>query len=158
MTVEQMRAYFSSHKKGQFVSVKYYKELPVLSCFRSYVKCYKVVTTICRWGINYNNISKVKEKREKGDLPQTPKGLPWGEWMEFPIFIRHNDNIYVRLVLCENHKRMSCTKYYIVENGIPGEFDKSTVQSYCRKFPSSEPPDIITINIDNILEFGGLKK
>jgi hypothetical protein len=50
-----------------------------------------------RLGVEYDNLKAVKDKRESGELPEENAGLPWGEWLQYPLFISHKGNIYLRL-------------------------------------------------------------
>jgi hypothetical protein len=57
----------------------------------------KSVRMVGRMGIEYNNIGTVQDKREAGDLPAVPQGLPWGVWSEYPYLIEHKGSYYIRL-------------------------------------------------------------
>lgn len=61
----------------------------------------KAVTAVGRVGIDYNNMKAVQEKRENGDLPETPQAIWYGkgEFEIFPYLIRHTvtNQKYLRL-------------------------------------------------------------
>lgn len=60
----------------------------------------KAVRMIGRVGLTYDNIGKVVEKRENGELPKENAGLPtWAEWMKYPYVIRNRNSgqLYLRL-------------------------------------------------------------
>jgi hypothetical protein len=84
-------------KKGQFGRAKINKPLQTRKGVMADIR--KVSNIVIRAGINYDNLSAVKEKRQTGELPETNAGLPWGEYVNgcFPYLIHHKGQHYVRL-------------------------------------------------------------
>ena len=136
-----------SRRKGTFAQIHTRKTL----------KNYKGITDIIekqmvfsgRLGVTYDNIANVQDKRATGELPQQNYGLTWGEWEQFPYFIKNGNKTYLRISPTKNTK--FDTKYY--KNGV--EVSKSDIESLVTKsnFSSNntESIDALTIDINNII-------
>jgi len=112
-------------------------------------KVEKQTKLVIRGGIEYDNISVVKEGREDGTLPSTPQPLPWGEWAEYPVHIEHKGSDYIRMYPASGIAFKPVTTYFL--NGI--EVDKSQIQSLClaSEFPTAkEEPLCYTIKAENV--------
>lgn len=104
-----------------------------------------------RLGINYDNMASTKEKRKLGEAPQVSAGLPWGEWLKYPYFIKHKDKTYLRAYSGKNAN--ITTEWYM--NGR--KVNKADVAQYLLKSElqeSSEENKVFCLNIDDILSIG----
>ena len=150
MTLDEIKTAIHSGNKGSFRTIETCKTLKTKKAFGD-KSIMKVSRMTGRFGVDYNHISKVQEKRESGQLPKEPGSLPWGEWIqgEEGYLIEHKGNIYVRIATSPNKSRTT----YLV-NGIPT--DAETVKSMClaSEFPKGEKPDVMTIRASNIVNIG----
>lgn len=143
MKFEEIRNIVKSKKNGTFMSMTYEKDVPVKSAYKGTV-IYRKTTIVVRCGVEYDNISAVKDKRNNGQLPHENEGLPWGRWKEYPYFIEHNGKVYLRCATVNGNKAKS--SYYMNGNAI----EKEKLDGIIRK-ESGGNTDIMTINIDNIV-------
>lgn len=109
----------------------------------------KVTGIVVRGGIDYDNLSIVKEKRESGDLPSENAGLSWGEWLEFPIHITHKGTDYARFYPASGIDFPVKVEYY-----LNGELaTKEQVEPLClaSEFPKREDtPLCYTVKAENV--------
>ena len=133
-------------KKGQFVNVVYEKPIKQLKT-SPYAKVTKEVSLVGRAGVTYDNIQKVKDKRESGELPEENQGLPYGFWINYPYILEHKGKQYARLSLVQNNKPKITYKI----NGK--EVDQKTALEYslASEKPKEDKPDVINICLDNII-------
>ena len=80
--------------KGQNVRVKWVRPVKVKKGQTVY---FKETSGKFAAGIDYENMVKVQQGRDNGELPSENAGLPWGHWMDFPYLIGHKGKTYVRL-------------------------------------------------------------
>lgn len=138
-------------KKGQFANLVYEKQLKTLKTTTARVE--KHTEMMVRFGIEYDNISKVKEKRELGILPAKNQDLKWGKWVEEKSgvpshFIEHNGNKYLRAYPVANC--IPKTTYYI--NGVEATKEEAKALCLASEFKeNSGTIDCITINVANII-------
>ena len=134
-------------KKGANLSVVFDRPLKTRKGVAE--KVTKVTRIIARGGVDYDNIGIVQEKRENGELPSENAGLPWGEWVEFPLHIRHKDVDYARFYPASGIGFTPQVTYFL--NGI--EVAKEQVQTLClaSEFPKrDEAPLCFTIKAHNV--------
>lgn len=134
-------------KKGANLSVVFDRPLKTRKGVAE--KVTKVTRIIARGGVDYDNIGIVQEKRENGELPSENAGLPWGEWVEFPLHIRHKDVDYARFYPASGIGFTPQVTYFL--NGI--EVAKEQVQTLClaSEFPKrDEAPLCFTIKANNV--------
>lgn len=148
MDYEQIKAIVKSRRKGTFANIHTRKAL----------KTYKGITDIIekqtvfsgRLGVTYDNISKVQEKRKNGELPKQNDGLTWGEWEEFPYFIKNGNKRYLRISLIPNTQ--FDTVYF--KNGIMTT--KQDIEGLVTKANfsnnNSDTIEVLTIDINNIVD------
>ena len=150
MKFETVARIVLNERKGAFTAMQWQKELPVRANFKSTFKVTKVTNAVVRFGVQYDNIKAVQNKRADGTLPAVNAGLTWGEWNIYPYFIKHNGVDYVRCSLSKQNPIN--TQYFI--NGRPAT--KAECETICTKaaFSSGEIPDVITVKADNILKIG----
>lgn len=148
MTFELIYKKVIGIQKGAFTSITYKKEIPVLKEYAGKAKVEKISKAIVRFGIVYDNIQRVVEKRAQGILPEKNAGLPWGQWKVPGYFIEYKNNIYLRCALVPGN---IIQEQYII-NGEPS--DERNAKAICQKsvFRPKENVDVIVVNINNVLE------
>ena len=150
MNLDEIKTAIHSHNKGSFTTIETCKTLKTKKAYadKSIVKVSRMTG---RFGVDYNHISKVQQKRESGELPKEPCSLPWGNWMkdEDGYLIEHKGKVYVRVATSPNK-----TKSTYLVNGVPT--DEDTVKSMClaSEFHKGEKPDVMTISANNIVRIG----
>ena len=150
MNLDEIKTAIHSHNKGSFITIETCKTLKTKKAYadKSIVKVSRMTG---RFGIDYNHISKVQQKRESGELPKEAQKLPWGNWMkdEEGYLIEHKGKVYVRVATSPNK-----TKSTYLVNGVPT--DEDTVKSMClaSEFHKGEKPDVMTISANNIVRIG----
>jgi len=89
--------------KGQFVAIEWEREAKTLK--RSNPPAIlKRTKAVVRFGVNYDNIARVKEGREDGTLPAENPGMSWGTWVEGCVnyLKEHNGKYYLRCTIIHN--------------------------------------------------------
>ena len=94
MNVEKVIETLSNHK-GQNLSAVWTRPLKTRKGVEDTI--IKTTCAVVRGGVDYDNLQSVKEGRADGTLPEENEGLPWGEWVQFPIHIEHKGQDYIRL-------------------------------------------------------------
>jgi transcription elongation factor GreA-like protein len=84
-------------RKGTFAIARIVSKKKPLKAFAQH-DITKVILCTVRTGIEYRNLSEVKDNGIK------PKNLPWGEWESYPYAITHKGNRYLRLYLGQSLK------------------------------------------------------
>lgn len=133
-------------KKGQFGRASWTKALKTRKGVSAKIE--KQVTMSMRAGLDYDNLTAVKEKRESGELPKENAGLPWGQWVAFPYLISHKDKHYLRLYPNGNGKIE--TQYFL--NGEKTTMEAIAPHVLASELPSGEKPECITVTLENITE------
>jgi len=147
MTYGEIKNIMENTVKGSFHNAKWSKELKTKKNCTDLIEQVTDAKNV-RFGVDYSHMKAVKETHEldeKGNAIVQP--LKWGEWKEFPYFIEHKDNLYIRLSCADNTAFKS--EYY--RNGV--KVTKESILSDCLKsnFSSSEEkPTVLTIKTENI--------
>lgn len=146
MNYQVIKTVLSRKQNGSFTSLVWERQLPVRKAYADNIVT-KRSSGVVRCGISYDNMKSVQIKRADGILPAENAGLKWGEWLQYPNFIQHKGNIYLRCAESPNNKIK--TEYFL--NGRPVE--KSEIEGICTKaaFTNHENLDVFTINVENIL-------
>ena len=145
--------------KGNFVKV-YWKSnpSPAAAHKKNGVILEKVTNAVVRAGIDFANLSSVKEGIENGERGEV-QSLPWGEYLVFPYLIKHRskgsdtDTIYVRLY--PSVANTPKVKYFV--NGVSvakEEFASYLTASEASKLlhpEDNKPVECFTIKQENIL-------
>ena len=132
------------HKRGHFVSVRITR--PVKLRKGADRTIYKTTTGVFRAGLDYSKQAKVKQKRESGELPETPQPLPWGRWLVFPFFIEHKGGLYVRLY------PLGKVKTFYHENGKRIEKESFRDIALASEFKQGPAPSCLTVGAENIVK------
>lgn len=132
--------------KGSFRSIVWERPMKTKKAFADQV-IVKRSFGVVRFGIEYDNIRAVQEKRESGELPEVNMGLTWGEWMLYPYFIQHKGNVYLRCATSKGNKIRS--EYFLNGKMV----DKETIKNMClaSEFKNTDDLDVFTINTKNII-------
>ena len=136
-------------KRGQFARVSWERKCKTLkSCPYEITK--KTVAKNIRIGAQYDNLKRVKEGRENGELPAENQGLHGMEWVKYPILLKgtKNGKEYLRLETAKNSKFE--TEYYL--NGAL--IKKAEILEYLQasEKKSGEVPTILNIGIESITD------
>lgn len=151
MKYEDVKRAIEFYKKGQFFSIEYSKELPLLKMYDGDNIVVKFSRATVRMGIKYDNVRAVAEKRRTGELPQENQGLSWGVWDIPGYTIVHKSNIYLRVYPVKGNPTESI--YYV--NGVKKNEEVARLLCLKSAFSSSKiQPDTYAINIENIERIG----
>lgn len=154
------------NSKGQFVKVRYRSNPKPKAEFKN-ILLEKVTSTVIQAGVNYANLSSVKQGIADGTRGEVQE-LPFGSWMIdkdtgkslFPYLITHTPKdsdeevIYLRMTTsqCDSHRPKSI---YYANNEI---VDKATFATYLtnseakKLMEPSEAPPVYNIKLDNLLD------
>ena len=137
----------TGYRKGTFTNLVTKRQARVRKSCTSNIDKITKYTNI-RFGINYDNISQTKQKRQMGDIPQHNEGLPWGEWENYPYTIKHNGKRYLRFYAQSNKIKTTWIRDGVVVRKC--EIDDMLLAS---ERHDSSPDNIITLTIkeDNIV-------
>lgn len=146
MNMNVIRDVVTRKQKGAFTSLLWERPLPVRKAFADNIVT-KRTSAVVRFGIEYDNMGSVQEKRANGELPATNDGLKWGEWSLYPYFIKHKGKNYLRCTEAQNSPIH--TEYFL--NGK--KVRREAVEPICTKaaFTDHSKLDVFTIDCDNIL-------
>jgi len=138
--------------KGNYIKIRWKSEPKPSKLFKEF-HLEKVTSGVVRAGINYANLSTVKEGIESG-AREAVQSLPWGEWLCFPYTIIHKDALYYRLYPSEgNGHRCSSLFYVNGENVTKEEFSKYLTPSDAKKLLEPEKEVLcFTVKADSILD------
>ena len=135
-------------KKGQFSRAIWCREVKVKKGMPEFKKC--TVMNV-RTGIDYDNLKSVKDKRESGELPEENQGLPWGEWEEFPILIKHKEVLYARL-----YPAPDCTMEVEYFDSTGHSVTYEEVEPYMlaseKRKEDDKKPDCICVKLNDLVE------
>lgn len=146
MKYEEIQELIGKYKKGQFFTITFSKNLPLLKQYKGLYSAKKVSKATVRIGVRYDNIRAVAEKRISGELPVQNAGLPWGEWDIPGYTIKHNGKTYLRVSLVNGNPIKNT--FYL--DGKQTEPDILRVMCQKSAFSSGGSPDVLTIDIENI--------
>lgn len=136
--------------KGSFIRAEWEKPCKVKKAFAG-KDIRKLSAATVRLGVTYDNVGNVQAKRESGELPQENAGLTWGRWSQFPYFIEHKGNEYLRMTLTNNNP----VKSQWIMDGKPATLEDVKPYLLASELPKDgERPDVLTINIDNLKKLG----
>ncbi len=139
--------------KGQIVTlttareVKYRKDTPT-------AQTVKISTVQVRVGINYDNLSAVKAKRESGELPEENQGIPGYEWVQFPHLLRavKSGKFQMRC----NTFNGNPSKVVFMRDGAEITRDEALVGALSSELPKDTPSDVFNVVVDNLTHINGV--
>ena len=149
--------------KGQNVRVKWVRPVKVK---KGQTVFFKETSGKFSAGIDYENMAKVEEGRDNGDLPSENAGLPWGHWINFPYIIGHKGKTYVRLYppsenrsIKENVKKSIPKVRFLTADGVEVSPEVVKAVALASEFPKEKTEALcFTIDADNIVEIGPNKE
>ncbi len=112
------------NSKGQFVKASW-KSNPKPAAAYKNVKLEKHSIAVVQAGVNYANLSAVKEGIANGERGEVQE-LPWGTWKQFPYIIEHKGQEYIRLYPSTTGNHKTSTKYFVNDT----EVDKNEFAAY----------------------------
>lgn len=147
MELNRIKRIVSNKQNGSFTSLLWERELPLRKENRGVHTVTKRSRAVVRFGVNYDNMGAVKEKRETGELPKENAGLPWGKWETPNLIIEHNEKHYLRCAT--SHANRPNTEYFLDGKKVSRE----EIEELCLKsaFSNEEHADVFNVNCDNIL-------
>ena len=152
MKMKDVKAAIVPHK-GANLSATWVRPLKTRKGVTSEVV--KLTCAVIRGGIDYDNMKAVQEGRADGTLPAENAGLPWGEWVQFPIHIAHKGVDYVRLYPSSGIDCHPKSTFFV--DGV--ETPKETVEALClaSEFRHDvEAPQCFTIKAENLVSINGI--
>lgn len=134
-------------RKGQIVTVKTQRPVKMK---KGQPEVIKTSEFQCRVGVDYDNISVVKEARENGDLPAENAGLPWGEWIEFPYTIGHKGETYIRCTMANSKFRREPV-FTLIDGSV---IDKAKVKlgALASEFKEGVEKVVFNIKLSSLLD------
>ena len=89
MTAKDLQEMILKLPKGSFQKMIWSRELKLYKKFENQdIKITKVSEGTVRFGVEYDNMKAVQEKRENGELPQDNQGLNGMEWIFYPYLLK----------------------------------------------------------------------
>lgn len=154
MKVEQFMASCNAATKGSNIVLEWDRPAKTFKSCISEVR--KAVRMVGRIGIDYNNISAVKAKRESGELPDEAQPI-WkgaGEWAVFPFLIRHKTKgtHYARFYFGTSDKVCPKVQWYL--DGNPVEFNVVESMLTAEEKRDDEKSECFTVCVENVLRIG----
>ena len=137
---------------GAFVRVSWESDVAVAAAHKNHA-VRKSVTAVVRSGITYDNVGDVIVGREDGTLPAENAGLPWGEWIVYPLHVAHKGADYVRLYPAKGGK---VTATYTVDGreATREEVLAMMTPSARAKAEDGEAPLCFTVKAANVVAVG----
>jgi hypothetical protein len=135
---------------GQFASVTFKSNPKPAASFKGVV-LEKVTTGVFRSGVNFANLTSVKdgiESNERGEV----QPLAWGSWENFPFVISHKGERFLRLTTVNGMKSKSTFKVNGVEVS-KDEFEQFLVPS--ARSENKTPTEVFNIKEANLVSFNG---
>ena len=135
---------------GKFSSVTFKSNPKPAAAFKG-VTLEKVTTGVFRSGINFANITVVKDAIANGERGEV-EPLAWGTWEKFPFVIAHKGERFLRLTKVNGLK--STSKFFV--NGAEvskDEFESFLVPS--ARSSAKTPTEVFNIKEANLVSFNG---
>lgn len=134
--------------KAQYVKVVYKSQKKPAAAFARTVLTV-VSSGVFRAGVEFKNLSEVKEGIEQGKRGEVQK-LPYGEWDVYPYTIKHNNQLQYRLYPTKNEQHKITKKYYVDGKQVPvSEFKNYLTPSAANKL--EEDKLCFNVKEENIL-------
>ena len=133
-------------KAGQFVSAEWVSVTTPAAAYKGNL-LEKVTKSVVRTGIDFSNLSTIKEGIENGTRGEVGK-LPWGEWKQFPYHITHKGADYIRVYPVKGTKPK-------VDYKVNGQVvDRDTFKKYLTPSAQAslegEVPECFTVKAENV--------
>lgn len=156
MKLEKIKNVLSKRQKGTYVQICTEKEITSERSKKLGVCVLKETTMTVRWGINYNNLKSVKEKRASG--VEASSYSPWYRHVDVTphILEKISDPTKKYLQLFPvNRKGYSKTRYFI--NGVEKTKQEVIDSGYVNKsaFAPKEEIAVFSVAIESIKSIAG---
>lgn len=135
---------------GQFHSMVWEREVPVKKSAGNVVVKKRTTASGIRFGVNYDAMKAVNEKREKGELPAENQGLKGREWIVPNLYLRSikSGKTMLRCSLSKASKMQ--TTWYL--NGKETTKEALSSMLYAKDLNGSKAEiDCFDIGTDNII-------
>lgn len=109
----------------------------------------KINTCYVRFGINYANMKSTIAYLQANGLTQ-PNELSWGKWVDFPYFIEHKGQKFIRLSFAKLPNLKSTSKYYI--NGVEQNENDLIANKMISDKKHTNDSGVITIPFENLIK------
>ena len=143
-------------KNGTFCKICYASNLPVKATFKKQgIEIRKITTKRVRFGVDYDNINTVIERKALNENKETIKRADNFEWI-IEDKLSHNKNTgknYVRFANCTNSKPIN--DYVFIDNGVETVIDNLNdyadyiIPSYFKE--GGTMPEVQNVCVDNII-------
>lgn len=152
MTAKELQEVILNLKKGSFQKLSWSRELKLYKKYEGQnIKITKVSEGVVRFGVEYDNMKSVQQKRENGELPQDNQGLNGLEWVLYPYLLKNpkTNKEYIRVNTTGNKIK---TRYFL--NGE--EISREVAEEYCTasNFSKGQAVEVFNIGIENITAVG----
>lgn len=142
-------------KNGAYTSVLWEREARVKKGCMDVVK--KRTRATVRIGLDYENLSVVKNSRKNGTMAATPAPLAWGSWDEFPYFIEHTNKSgqkikYLRMYLGKGAN--TTTEWFLNGHKVSKEVVRPMLLASELKEEPIECEKPIVVKVNDILSIG----
>ena len=145
MQVDQVKQAIQTTPKGANIVIEWVRPMKTRKGITADLT--KSVRMVGRMGIEYDNVKKVQDKRENGELPSENQGLPWGKWAEYPYLIEHKGTFYVRLYNGTSEKVKPEVHFF--QNGV--EVEKEAIAAMVLKSEiDSKKGETFTCKVENM--------
>lgn len=135
--------------KGHYISLTIKSPTTPAAAHRN-IKLEKIISNKYRAGIQFKNLTSVKEAIESGEREEV-QPLRWGKWKEYPYVIEHKGKEYVRLYPSINSDTGMEVKYMVDDK----EVDRTEYNKYlkpCDVNKQGTVPECFFIALENILD------
>jgi hypothetical protein len=149
MKYENVKRIAETNKAG-FHSAVWERPLKTRAAHKDKYIVKRTYGTALRFGVNYDAMGAVQEKREKGDLPTENQGLIGRHWI-IPNVILESDKTGKKLLRVSLAKNSTMETQYFL-NGRPVQ--KSEIEQYVLKSEvenKHQNMEVFDIGIDNII-------
>jgi hypothetical protein len=137
-----------SAPKGSFQSVTWQSSPKPAEAHKG-IKLEKITSAVCKAGIDFSNLSTVKQGIESGERGEV-QALPWGQWDKFPFTITHKGETYVRLYPAAQANQVK-TLYKVDGQEVNKEvFNTYLTPSDAKK--TGEKPECFTVKACNLID------
>jgi hypothetical protein len=138
-------------RKGQFIELTF-RSTPTPNKDNKGKVLVKETTGIFRTGINYANLSPVKDAIEAGERGEVGS-LPWGSWAVFPLVIVNGEKEYLRITTSPFHR--PTVRYSVDGVEVSKEHFESNLPASKRSKPEDKPTLIFNIEAGNLVGVAG---
>jgi hypothetical protein len=135
--------------KGFYVKAVWKSDVKPKASLKAH-KLVKITSAVCRAGVDYANLTSVKEGIASGERGEV-QSLPWGEWYKFPTVITHKGAFYYRLYPTKNKEQRPNSKFFVDGKQVDKEtFAEYLTPSNAKKLMQPSELTCFTVKAENI--------